>query len=43
MHILYPTAVLVAQAGMIASLAASFAWPAMALGMAQAMAHPHKR
>jgi hypothetical protein len=42
MHILFPTAMLMAQAGMIAGVAASLAWPAMALGMAQAMARPPK-
>jgi hypothetical protein len=42
MHMLLPTAMLMAQACMIAGMAATFALPAMALGMAQAMAQPRK-
>lgn len=40
MHILVPTAFLIAQASLIAGIAASVAWPAMALGAAQALAAP---
>ncbi len=43
MHVLIPTAMLFAQAGLIAGMAASFAWPAMALGVAQALAVPPRR
>jgi hypothetical protein len=43
MFILFPTALLMAQAGMIAGMAASLTLPAMALGMAQAMAQPDRR
>jgi hypothetical protein len=43
MHILFPTAMLMAQAGLIAGMTASLAWPAIAMGMAQAMAAPPVR
>jgi hypothetical protein len=43
MHILFPTAMLIARAGLIAGMTASIAWPAIAMGIAQAMAAPPGR
>ncbi|WP_275426716.1 hypothetical protein [Elioraea rosea] len=43
MNMLFPTALLFAQAGMIAGFAAAFAFPAMAMGAAQAMTLPPRR
>lgn len=40
MFILFPTAMLMAQAGLVASFAAAYAMPALAIGMAQALARP---
>lgn len=40
MHVLFPTAVMMAQASLVASLAAAWAMPAMMFGAARAMASP---
>lgn len=40
MHILFPTAMLMAQAGLVAGFAAAWAMPALAFGMAQALTSP---
>lgn len=42
MFILFPTAMLMAQASVVASVAAAWAVPALAVGMAQALANPKR-
>ncbi|WP_291295616.1 hypothetical protein [Elioraea sp.] len=40
MYTLFPTAMLMAQASLVASVAAAYAMPALAIGLAQALAQP---